>query len=157
MAREVLRAIRTLLDDGGVAYRVLEHEPTPTSEDSARVRGEPLEIGGKALMLKVDDVFGLFVLSAARRLDSAAVKARLGAKRMRFATTEELAELTGLVPGAVPPFGEPVLSAPLYVDTSIAGNDRIAFNAGALTCSVIMGTADYVRVARPAAVFRFST
>ena len=42
----------------------------------------------------------------------------------------------------------------LYVDSSIVENDRIAFNAGALTDSIFMTVADYLRVAKPT-VFRF--
>ncbi|MHC5114063.1 MAG: YbaK/EbsC family protein [Planctomycetota bacterium] len=144
----VLEKIRALLDERGVAYRHVHHPPTPTSEDSARERGEPIEIGGKALLIKSGDAYHLFVLSAALRLDSAAVRRVLGTKRSRFATPEELHEVTGLVPGSVPPFGEPVLPVPLYVDRSIASNERIAFNAGSLTDSIIMSVADYRRLAR---------
>ena len=68
--------------------------------------------------------------------------------RLRFATVGELKELTGLVPGAVPPFGEPILPFPLYVDQSSLAHDRIAFNAGSLTNSVIMSVDDYRTVAR---------
>ena len=42
---QVLESIRDLLTRAGVSFRELHHEPTRTSEDSARVRGEPLEIG----------------------------------------------------------------------------------------------------------------
>jgi prolyl-tRNA editing enzyme YbaK/EbsC (Cys-tRNA(Pro) deacylase) len=148
MTLSVLDRILALLEERGVPYRHLHHEPTPTSEDSARVRGEPIEIGGKALVLKADDSFHLFVLSAARRLDSAAARRALGARRARFATAEELKALTGLVPGSVPPFGEPILPLPLYVDRSVLRNERIAFNAGSMTDSVIMSVADYRQVAR---------
>lgn len=127
--------------------REVHHEPTRTSEESARVRGEELRVGGKAIVLKVDDVFALFVFSAERRLDSGAVRRGLGARRTRFATPEELAEMTGLVPGAVPPFGRPILPFDLYIDPSIPRNDRIAFNAGSLTDSMILPMADYLRVA----------
>ncbi len=107
-------------------------------------------------MLKCGDSFSIFVLSAALKLDSQAVKKRLGVRSLRFATAEELLELTGLVPGSVPPFGEPVLPFPLYVDESIEANERIAFNAGSLTDSLVLGTEDYLRVAR-GELFRFST
>jgi prolyl-tRNA editing enzyme YbaK/EbsC (Cys-tRNA(Pro) deacylase) len=143
----VLQSILGLLERSGVDYRHLTHEPTPTSEDAARVRGEPLALGGKALVIKAADRHVLLVISAARRLDSAKLRKTLGAKRTRFATAEELHDLTGLVPGAVPPFGEPVLSLPLYVDASVLGNDRIAFNAGSLTDSIIMSVDDYRRIA----------
>jgi Ala-tRNA(Pro) deacylase len=152
---DVLEQIRTLLRERGARFRELHHEPTRTSEDSARVRGEPIEIGGKALLIKVDHDFRLFVLSAALRVDSQAIRDRLGARRSRFATPEELFERTGLVPGSVPPFGRPILPFELYVDESITRNERIAFNAGSLTDSIFLTAADYLRVASPQ-VFRFA-
>lgn len=139
--------IRAWLDGEGVPYRFLEHEPTQTSEQSAAARGEPLEIGAKALILKADDRFVLVVLSAARKLDSKALAKHLGAKKTRFATAEELLAMTGLVPGSVPPFGPPIFELPLHIDRSVTRNEKTAFNAGSLTCSIIMQTADYLRLA----------
>jgi len=150
-----LSLILEFLDGEGITYRRISHEPTRTSEDSARARGEALETGGKALLLKAGEDFSVFVLSAALKLDSQAVKKRLGVKSLRFATADELMDLTGLVPGSVPPFGEPVLPFPLFVDESIEANDRIAFNAGSLTDSVVLSTVDYLRVAG-GEIFRFS-
>jgi Ala-tRNA(Pro) deacylase len=145
----VLGSIITYLNEHGIPFRHDEHEETRTSADSARVRGEPLEIGAKAIVMKVDERFCLFVMSAALRVDSKSIRRQLGASRTRFATPEELYELTGLVPGAVPPFGRPILDLPLYVDPSVFENDRMAFNAGSLTHSVIMRTADYRRLVDP--------
>jgi Ala-tRNA(Pro) deacylase len=141
--------IRTLLREAGLEFRELSHAPTRTSEESAAVRGEPLEIGGKALLLKVDERFELFVLSAARSLDSKSARRAVGARKSRFATPEELLELTGLVPGSVPPFGRPILPFVLNADRSVLANDRIAFNAGSLTDSIIMSTHDWTTLARP--------
>jgi Ala-tRNA(Pro) deacylase len=155
MNRNVLDAIRAMLNDAGIEYRELHHEPTFTSEQSAAVRGESIRIGGKALLIKTDDEFRVFVLSAAFKLDSAAIRKFLGARKTRFATPEELKELTGLVPGSVPPFGPPITPFELFVDESVGQNPRIAFNAGSLTDSIIMSTADYLRIASPQ-VFRFS-
>ena len=153
--RRVLRQICNLLDEQEVAYRSLHHEPTLTSEDSARVRGEDIRIGGKALLIKVGGEFRLFVLSAALRVDSQAVRGHFGTRKTRFASAVELEELTGLVPGSVPPFGKPILPFELYVDLSITENDRIAFNAGSLTDSLFLSVEDYLRVARPT-LFRFA-
>ncbi len=147
--------IRELLNDHGVPYRSVHHEPTRTSEESAKARGEDVRIGGKALLIKTCDTFRLFVLSAALRLDSGAIRRHFGVKKARFATADELRDLTGLVPGSVPPFGRPVLPFDLYVDESILENDRIAFNAGTLTDSIILSVGDYRRVAG-GEVFRFS-
>jgi prolyl-tRNA editing enzyme YbaK/EbsC (Cys-tRNA(Pro) deacylase) len=151
----VLDRIRAWLSNENVSFREAHHEPTRTSEESARARGEEMRVGGKALLIKVDDTFRLFVLSADRKLDSAAIKRHFGAKRTRFATPEELMEMTGLVPGSVPPFGTPILPFPLYTDPSVFENDRVAFNAGSLTDSMVIPIADYRRLALPE-VFTFS-
>ena len=138
----VLQQIRDWLTQEGVPFREVHHQPTRTSEESALARGEQLRVGGKALLLKVDGTFRLFILSADRKLDSAAIKQHFDAKKTRFASPEELMEATGLVPGSVPPFGAPILPFPLYCDPSVFENERIAFNAGSLTDSVIMPIAD---------------
>lgn len=179
------RLIRDLLDGRGVEYRYIVHEETPTSEDSARARGEDLSTGGKALVLrhrdapkkkKGDDddeedsssagggssssssLFAVFVLSASRKLNSKAIRKEFGSKNVRFATKEELSDLTGgLVPGSVPPFGRPIIDMDLFVDASIIEeNEKIAFNCGSLTESIVMSREDYVDVAAPAGVFPFS-
>jgi Ala-tRNA(Pro) deacylase len=152
---DVLSAIRCHLAALGIPYREVHHQPTLTSEDSARARGEDLRIGGKALLIKTGDTFRLFVLSASRKLDSAAVKARFGIKKLRFASPDELRELTGLVPGSVPPFGKPILPFELHVDESILANEKIAFNAGSLTDSIVMTVEDYRKAAAPE-IFPFS-
>jgi len=146
----VFDQIRKFLDESGVPYRTVEHGPTRTSEESAAARGEPLSVGAKALVVKTDDVFRLFVVAADTQFDSNAVRKRLGAKKTRFATPEELLELTGLVPGSVPPFGDPILKLELHADVGVArSHDRLAFNAGSLTNSIILATADWERLAKP--------
>jgi Ala-tRNA(Pro) deacylase len=150
MPDEVLESIREALSREGVAYREIGHPPAHTSEESARVRGEPLAVGAKALLLKTDDMFRLFVLPADRQLDTKKIKQELNVKSCRFAASEELLELTGLVPGSVPPFGNPILPFELYADTSIGVTEnRVAFNAGSLTVSIVMKAFDWKTVAKP--------
>src|ERR1700733_1450247 len=151
----IVEAIRCWLLQEGVVFREVHHAPTRTSEESALARGEELRVGGKALLIKVDADFRLFVLSADRKLDSAAIRAHFQAKKTRFASAEELLKMTGLVPGSVPPFGAPILPFPLYTDPSVFENERIAFNAGSLTDSIVMGIDDYRRLAKPE-VFSFA-
>ena len=153
---EVLPAIRRLLTEAGIMFREVHHEPTRTSEESAKARGEELRIGGKALLMKGDDVFRLFVLPADRKLDSGAIRCEFGWKKLRFATPEELKDLTGLVPGCVPPFGPPILPFELCLDQTATQNPRIAFNAGSLTDSIILAMPDYLAIAKPNRVFVFS-
>ena len=149
-AESVYERVVRALQDARVAYREVQHEPTLTSADSARARGEPLGVGAKALLLKCDGAFRLIVLPADRKLGSKLVKQALGVKDVRFATREELLELTGLVPGSVPPFGEPILPFPLHADHDVGVRyPRVAFNAGDLCRSIVMSAADWEAVARP--------
>ncbi|MBI3839529.1 MAG: hypothetical protein HY288_16540 [Planctomycetia bacterium] len=146
-AENVFEAIRAFLNATGATFVEKHHPPTFTSEESARARGESLSIGAKALVVKTDDRYRLLVLPADRKLDSQAVKRHFGAKKMRFADATELFALTGLVPGSVPPFGEPILPLELWADPALGENDKIAFNAGSLTTSIVMAFADYRRIA----------
>jgi Ala-tRNA(Pro) deacylase len=156
MTDRVLEGVRQLLSQSGVVFKEISHAPTFTSEESARVRGESLAVGAKALLVKTDDVFRLFVLPADLQFDAKRVKQELGVRSVRFATKEELLELTGLVPGSVPPFGEPVLPFELYGDSAIGSvEDKVAFNAGSLTTSIVMKASDWKVVAKPV-VFSFS-
>ena len=150
MSQTVLERIRTFLTAENVSYTEKEHPPTRTSEESAAARGEPLGVGAKAILLKTDNVFRLFILPANHKLDSAAIKLQLGVKKTRFATPEELLEVTGLVPGSVPPFGPPILPFELFADELVGSEyPRVAFNAGSLTNSIIMPAADWARIAQP--------
>ncbi len=145
----IFESITTLLDQHKIIYKQIEHEPTLTSADSAKARGEELKVWWKALLIKVNKAFSLFVMSAEKKLDTKKMRAHLWSKKSRFATHEELKEMTGLVPWSVPPFGEPRLPVPLYVDMSITKNKKIAFNAGMLTQSLILDVKDYLTVADP--------
>jgi prolyl-tRNA editing enzyme YbaK/EbsC (Cys-tRNA(Pro) deacylase) len=150
MTDQVLNSVRELLSRGGIEYKEIGHAPASTSEESARVRGESLAVGAKALLLKTDDVFRLFVLPADLQLDAKRVKQGLKVRNVRFATREELLELTGLVPGSVPPFGEPVLPFELHGETGIGSmEDKVAFNAGSLTTSIVMKASDWKTIAKP--------
>jgi Ala-tRNA(Pro) deacylase len=155
MNSPILQSIQDFLHQHGIDYRSVHHRPTYTSEESAAARNESIHVGGKALVIKVDNTFNLFVLRASLRADSKKIRTQLQAKRSRFATPQELKELTGLVPGSVPPFGEPILPLSLHVDTSITSNDKIAFNAGSLTDSIILSVEDYLTISQPT-VFSFS-
>jgi Ala-tRNA(Pro) deacylase len=156
MSRKTLEKIRNHLNAAGIQFREVQHEPTRTSEESAAARGEELRVGAKALILRTDGVFQLFVLPADRKLDSSAIRRQLGVRKTRFATIEELNELIGLIPGAVPPFGEPILPFTLYADESVGvETDKVAFNAGLLTHSIIMSASDWATIARPIR-FRFA-
>mmetsp|Transcript_11480 Transcript_11480/g.13179 ORF Transcript_11480/g.13179 Transcript_11480/m.13179 type:complete len:166 (+) Transcript_11480:92-589(+) len=133
----------------GKRHDVLEHAETPTSEDSARVRGAPLASGAKAMLVDSrKGELGLFVCSASKKIDFKKVKTLLG-KKSQFAKADKLMEVTKCVPGAVPPFGS-LFNIKTYCDPSLLAQDSINFNAGLKTKSVVnLAVSDYVQVENP--------
>jgi Ala-tRNA(Pro) deacylase len=148
MAASVFERLQDWLTQKGVSFTVLRHEPVFTSEQAAEVRGTPLSSGAKALIVKAGDRFLLLVLPADRKLDSRKARDMLGVKALRFATREEVLELTGLQPGSIPPFGS-LFQLPTYCDPALAENPSINFNAGDHAISVQMTYADYAAVEQP--------
>ena len=148
MNESVFFRLEKLLKERGVSFEVLRHEPVFTSQEAAAVRGVALSSGAKALICKVDAAFVMFVIPANLKLDSKQVRQALRIRALRFAKPEELQQLTGLTPGAVPPFGS-LFGLPTYCDTCLAENERINFNAGDNSISVSLHYEDYLKVENP--------
>lgn len=144
----VFERLKAKLEAAGAAFDVLAHAPVFTSEEAAQVRGTTLASGAKALVCKADEQFVLLVLPADRRLASKQVRKSAGVKSLRFATKEEVLDLTGLAPGSIPPFGS-LFNLPTWCDERLAGEPRINFNAGDHAISISLAYDDFVKVEQP--------
>ncbi len=145
----IFERLHDWLEQSGVPFSVLRHEPVYTSEQAAAVRGTPLASGAKALVMKADDDFLMLVLPADRKLDSRKARAALGVKSLRFASREEVERLTGLQPGSIPPFGS-LFGLRTCCDPDLPANASINFNAGDHSISVHMACPDYLALEKPA-------
>ena len=140
--------LRNWLKQNGIPFTVLRHEPVFTSEQAAAVRGTSLASGAKALVVKAGTEFVLLVLPADRKLDSRKARDALKVKALRFASKEEVQTLTGLQPGAIPPFGS-LFELATYCDPALGENPSINFNAGDHAVSIQMSYSDYVQAEKP--------
>src|SRR5262245_61135061 len=137
-----------LLRSKSIDFDVLRHAPVFTSEQAAQVRGTPLASGAKALICKADERFVMIVLPADRKLSSKAVRKGEGVKSLRFATREEVEQITGLAPGSIPPFGS-LFGLPTLCDERLSEHPQINFNAGDHAISISMAYADYLTAEQP--------
>ncbi|MDO8488464.1 MAG: YbaK/EbsC family protein [bacterium] len=144
----VNQRIIELLDEQKIIYRSLEHAPTKTCADAANIRGTTLEQGAKALVCIADKKPVMIVLPCSQKLDTKTFKLAFKVKDLRFATPEEVTQITGLVIGSIPPFGS-LFELPTYLNTALGKNTQIAFNAGDVSRSVIMNFADFVSLEHP--------
>jgi len=150
---EVVSRILTLLKTNNCWHETFQHEAVRTSEEAARTRpGYTLHQGANAMIVRVKNPqpkFVMLVLPADLRFDNSKVKSFLGAKDLRFASEEEIGEITGGVqPGAVPPFGN-LFGLEVVADPALFENDKIVFNAGDRCFSVAMNSEDYKRLVVP--------
>lgn len=136
-------------------YQTFEHQPVRTSEEAAAIRdGFTLEQGAKALLVRIkrsksDKEFVMLVVPGNKKFDKNKVKQVLQIKDLRFATEEEVSQITGgIKPGGVPPWGN-LLDIRIIADRSLFDNETIIFNAGDKRFSVAMKSADYQRLVKP--------
>ncbi len=86
--------VKNLLDTHNIIYKLLEHEPTKTSEESALVRNTSLESGAKAMLIKIDAGICMIVISAALKFNNKEAKKILKTRNLRFINADELNELS---------------------------------------------------------------
>jgi Ala-tRNA(Pro) deacylase len=99
------RYLLSYLEQLGISTSTVEHEPLRTVEDARRARTD--QPGGhvKNLFLKDKNKrFWLLVALEDTSIDLKATAQLLEAQKFSFASADELADILGIVPGAVSPF-----------------------------------------------------
>lgn len=134
--KHVFVRLTSQLQSKGVWHEVLHHTPVYTSEQASQVRQVPLKTGVKAMVLKSPKGYLLVLVRADKRVDLKLVK-ELEKSKVRLATPSEVLQATGCEIGSVPPFG---FKAPLktYLDRALLEEEKVTFNAGLHTVSVVM-------------------
>ena len=107
MAIEEVNRIRKIFAELQLHPLYREHAPAVTSEEAARIRGDLLRQGIKALLFTDGSNWVIVDVPADQKVDQKKVAAQLGWSKgkIRMATAEEVMQKTGCEIGAVPPFG----------------------------------------------------
>lgn len=146
--------IINLLKENNFWFETFEHEPVRTSEEAAKIRaGYSIHQGAKTMIIKAtvnnQSKFVMLVYPADKKFDSKKVKNILKASDLRFATEQEVFDITGGVQlGGVPPFGN-LFNLEVYADPSLFENEKMIFNAGDKRFSIAMKTKDYLNLVKP--------
>lgn len=141
--------IMSVLKKNNMPFEHIVHEATPTSQDSALERKTSIEDGVKALILrgKTTKKNYQFNIPAHLKLDMKAV-ADLVKEKCEFEDPSVIKERYGLIIGGIPPFGH-LLGLETYFDDFIASRDKVAFNCGLSTESIIMTGDDLIKLVNP--------
>lgn len=150
----VVNKIKELLIKNNIWFETFEHEPVKTSEEAAKTRvGYTLRQGAKAMIIRTkngqEKKFVMLVLPGDLRFDNDKVKKILNVKDIRFATPDEITQITdGVQIGGVPPFGN-IFNIGVIVDSKLFENEKIIFNAGDRRYSIAMKSEDYRSLLKP--------
>lgn len=146
--QEQFEQIKNLLDSNSIKYKVSEHAPVYTSEDAARIRGEDVRTGVKALIFKCSEGFILCLIPGDRKIDMKKLKALIKSDA-HLASAEEVLEATGCEIGSVHPIGSIMDVDKTYADRRIFDNEYVNFNAGLHTVSIRMRSKDFMKLVKP--------
>ena len=148
----ILERLQQSLETNRVSYTHHVHATAYTAKEVASLEHLPRHRFAKAVVFFGNEGYGMAVLPADYVVDMQELRAALGLKRARLATEKELAELfADCELGAMPPFGN-LYEMPTFTESSLADEERIAFNAGTHRDVVYLKFDDYKRLAKPTIV-----
>jgi Ala-tRNA(Pro) deacylase len=145
----LLARLRVFLDENRAEYTHTTHPHAYTAREVASAEHLPSREVAKTVVVFGDKKYHMLVVPASRLVDFQEVRFTLGLTHARLATEAEVGELfPDCELGAMPPMGN-LYGMPVYLDSSLAEEDMIAFNAGTHRDVVHMHTGDYRALVHP--------
>jgi Ala-tRNA(Pro) deacylase len=145
-----LQVCLDFLDRNRVCYAHTKHSLAFTAVEVAFAEHISPHKLAKTVVYAGAQGYGLAVLPADCLIDMSTLGGFVNDPFIRLASERELAELFPECElGAMPPFGN-LFHLPVIVDTSVAEQDFIAFNAGTHRDVIHMYYAEFKRLANPA-------
>ncbi len=114
------------LDAQNVRYSVIEHHPVYTVEEAEQLHLPHPEAGAKNMFLRDDKKRNYYLLTVrdALAVNLKSFQEKIGARRLSFASEDDLMRYLNLVKGAVAPFGilnDDSRTVQVYVDAYFRG------------------------------------
>lgn len=137
------------LDENEIRYKIVQHPPTFTAQETAQVTHVKGQEMAKTVVLKIEGLLSMVVLPATHRVDLEHIREVIGADRVELADEAEFAQrFPGCEIGAMPPFGN-LYDMGVFVHEDLAKDEQIAFNAGSHTEIIVMAYQDFEALVQP--------
>jgi Ala-tRNA(Pro) deacylase len=144
----ILKTLEGYLNENKIKYQTQTHSVAYTAQEIAALEHVPGQQMAKVVMVKKDGKPIMTVLPASYRIDFPHLQETLGG-RVELETEKEFSDLfPGCEAGAEPPFGN-LFNIEEWVDSSLAENEEIVFNAGTHRETVRMRYEDFAKLAKP--------
>ena len=141
--------LESYLRDNKVPFQVVHHPLAYTAQEVAASEHIPGQKLAKVVILMAGGKLAMLAIPAPSRVDLGKTAAALGVKEVRLAREDEFADFfPDCEVGAMPPFGN-LYNVPVYVDTSLARDEEIVFQAGTHTDTIAMAYREFERLVQP--------
>ena len=139
------------LDEQGVSYQKVEHEPVFTMEGMEQLNLPFAAEVVKNLFLRDDKkrAYYLVVMPEDKPANLKALGEKLGGVRLSFASEERLEKYLGLKKGAVTPLGilnDTACAVKVFLDKDFLEKEEIGVHPNDNTASVYLKTADLMQI-----------
>jgi Ala-tRNA(Pro) deacylase len=137
------------LNSRRIPFEHLRHRPCYTANRTAQMLHVPGKDVAKSVLLRTDRGYVLAVLPATHQVNLDEVRGELGVERVEMASEAEMERLfPDCERGALPPFGS-LYHLETLVDESLAGDERIVFDAQSHEDAIHMTYRDYESLEHP--------
>ena len=144
-----IEKLKEFLDGNKVKYVTIRHSTAYTAQETAASAHIPGKELAKTVVLRIDGKMTMAVLPASHKLDIPLLKKAVGARDVEIAHEPDFRDMfPGCDTGAMPPFGN-LYGIDVLVDSLLAENAEIAFNACSHSELVKLKYADYVNLVKP--------
>jgi Ala-tRNA(Pro) deacylase len=151
----IARTLQNYLDEHGIRYELVPHEPTMSALGSAHAGRIPSDRLAKGVVLSDGGSYKLAVLPASHHLRLSDLQTELG-QELRLASEEEIAEVfRDCDRGAVPPVGS-CYGLDVIIDDSIDEQQELYFEGGDHATLVHVTGAEFARLNQQAQHGSFS-
>jgi Ala-tRNA(Pro) deacylase len=145
----LLEKLRVFLEENHAEYTHTVHALAYTAREVASAEHLPAREVAKTVVIHGDQGYSMIVLPANKLVDFQEVRVALGLSHARMVPETELSRLfPDCELGAAPPIGA-LYGMAVYLDSHLAAEDMITFNAGTHRDVVHMRTAEFRRLVRP--------
>jgi Ala-tRNA(Pro) deacylase len=143
------KKLKEYLDKNEIQYITITHSLAYTAQKvaaAAHISGWEI---AKTVIVKADGKMAMAVLPASTLINMDALKTVTGTENVELASEKEFSSLfPECETGAMPPFGN-LYGMDVYVSSTLAQEDYIAFNAGTHTEVIKMSFKDFNRLVSP--------
>ncbi len=148
----ILKKLKAILDEAKVPYEVYNHALAYTAQEIAarqHVSGNDL---AKVVMIEADEQLVMGVVRGNDKVNLHVVEDSLNVRHARLASEDEfISRFPECEIGAMPPFGN-LFGLKVYVDSALAKDEHIYFNAGNHVQTVCVRYKDFANLVRPQVV-----